>query len=410
MEVPAGKEQEHLFTTCVRCHSAGKIFSYRMTPEAWRKVRDFHHYVTPTVHLQMREMRWRPEADKVLAYLGREYAYGRAWQPPSTSLDGSWFIVGREPGKASYRGEATFAPGTGAGEYTVRGRLEYDDGSVESFDGEATLYGGTALRVRTRHNGNETRGAYVLVDGRLEGENHFPAPHFRTSASTWMRPDGAPRIVRVTPRYLLKGERTRLVVEGWKLPDVKAAEVAFTGAPVRVLSARRVSANAVELEVTSGAAKSGRARLRLKDLDAGAVTVAPKIDYIAVSPGTGRARLSGGPNYPAEGVQFEALAYSRGADAKSRKDDVLLGPVPATFTLAEEKTREDDDDLRWVGGIGPNGTYIPIGDYTPVASRKYSGEASGWVKVRAAYAQGRTTHRAEAKLAVTMPDFIPRIR
>jgi hypothetical protein len=129
--------------------------------------------------------------------------------------------------------------------------------------------------------------------------------------------------------------------------------------------------------------------------------VAPQIDSIAVLPGTGRARLAAGPAYPAEGVQFEAVAYS---------GDVALGPVPAKFQLEEESTRHDDDDLRWVGGIGPNGVYIPIGDYAPLPSRKYHGEASGWVKVVARYESGGKPLQADAKLAVTMPDFIPRIR
>ncbi|MBI5443490.1 MAG: quinohemoprotein amine dehydrogenase subunit alpha [Deltaproteobacteria bacterium] len=410
MEVPQGPEQVHLFATCVRCHSAGKVFSYRMTPEAWLKLRDFHHYVTPTVHLQMREMHWRPEAEKALGYLGRSYAYGRAWQAPPTRLEGSWFIVGREPGKGSYRGEAAISASQRAGDYTLKGKLEYEDGSSEDFEGDAVLYGDVALRTRTRHNGFETRGAYVFTEGELRGEHHFPAPHFRTSGATWIRKDSTPRVARVRPAFLLKGEKTTLTVEGTNLPEVKAADASFTGGAVRVLKAKRVNANALELQVVSDASGIGSARLKVKGLDAGPVRLAPRIDYIAVSPGTGRARLSGGPNYPAEGVQFEAIAYSRGAKAKDPKDDVALGPVPASFRLAEEKTRPGDDDLQWVGGIGPNGTYIPIGDYSPLASRKYHSEASGWVKVLARYAQGRQTYQAEGKLAVCVPDFIPRIR
>lgn len=404
MEVPEGSDQDLLFATCVRCHSAGKIFSYRMTPEAWKKVRDFHHYVTPTVHLQMREMRWRTEADKVLAYLGKAFAYGKAWQAPATNLEGSWFILGREPGKGTYRGEATVSP-RGDGEYTLKGVLEYADGSSEAFGGDAVLYGGIALRTRTQHNGFETRGAYVLSDGELRGENHFPAPHFRTSSATWTRKDGAPRVARVWPEYLLKGEKTTLRVEGQNLPEAKADDVAFVGGSVKVLGVQRVNTNVLELRVLSGNPKLAEAKLKIKGLDAGAVRLAPKIDLIAVSPSTGRARLSGGPNYPAEGVQFEAIAYAKGS-----KGDVALGPVPATFALAEEKTREDDDDLRWVGGISPNGTYIPIGDYAPVATRKYKAEASGWVKAVATYEHGGRAFKADGKLAVCVPDFIPRIR
>jgi hypothetical protein len=87
-----------------------------------------------------------------------------------------------------------------------------------------------------------------------------------------------------------------------------------------------------------------------------------------------------------------------------------LGPVPATFRLAEEKTRSDDDDLRWLGAIKPNGTYVPMGDYGPNPARNYSGENSGLVKVIAQYKRGAQTFKADAELAVTMPDYIQRIR
>jgi hypothetical protein len=80
------------------------------------------------------------------------------------------------------------------------------------------------------------------------------------------------------------------------------------------------------------------------------------------------------------------------------------------FSLAEEKTRPDDDDLRWLGGIGLNGTYLPVGDYAPNPLRNYSTENSGLVKVIARYRRGAQTWTAQAQLAVTMPDLIRRIR
>jgi hypothetical protein len=42
MEVPADSDEERLFATCVRCHTVGRIFSYRMTAGNWAKLRDFH--------------------------------------------------------------------------------------------------------------------------------------------------------------------------------------------------------------------------------------------------------------------------------------------------------------------------------------------------------------------------------
>ena len=404
VESPADKSEEQLYTTCVRCHTAGKIFSYRMTPAGWAGLRDFHLYIVPTVVFQMREMKWIAQADAVLAELAKKLPYGKPWSAPSAKLDGSWGVFGYEPGRGTYRGRARIAD-EGNAEYRVSGDLVYADGTSAAFAGEATLYGGYALRTRTKNNGFASHGAFIVAGNELRGEWHLPAPDFRTSASTWLRDDGATRIARVVPTFLLKGEKTTLTIEGLNLPEAAPADIAFAGAPVRVLSARRVAPDALRIEAVSSAARVGTAKLTVKGIAAGTVTLAPQIDHIAITPELGRARLSAGQHYPAEGVQFEAIAYAKGSSG-----GVALGPVPASFRLAEEKTRPDDDDLVWLGRILPNGTYLPLGDYGPNPMRNYSGENSGLVKVVASYKRGARTYRAEAKLAVTMPDFIARIR
>jgi quinohemoprotein amine dehydrogenase len=428
MEAPADQREERLFVTCVRCHSAGKIRSYRMTAASWAKIRDFHLWFDPAVVYQMREMHWREEAAAVLQGVPERYGYGQAWTAPRPQLAGRWTIVGYEPGKGSYLGEAEVEGGAD-GEYTLRGELRYSDRTKERFAGEATLYGGYALRTRTHHGKAETRGAYIVSGAEMKGENHFPAPRFRTSSATWVRQDAGPRVARVSPPFLLAGEKTTLRVEGVALPAVAAADVAFTGSSVAVLSARRAAPQVIELQVLATAAAPGEARLSVKGLDAGAVTVAPRIDYIAVTPATGRARLAGGRLVPAEGVQFQAIAYARKAKADEQRPalatagsavpaafepdpaaDLALGPVPATFRLAEEKTRPGDDDLKYVGAISANGTYLPRGHYGPLPSRASSLEGSGLVKVLASYQRGAKTYRAEGQLAVTVPDFVQRIR
>lgn len=421
VEAPAGPGEERLFATCVRCHSAGKIRSYRMTDGNWAKLRDFHLYMDPAIVFQMREMHWREEADAVLHELPRTLGYDRSWVAPKPKLDGRWVVVGHEPGKGNYRGEAQLTGGAD-GEYKVKGTLQYADRTTEPFEGEATLYGGYALRTRTRHAGAVTRGAYIVTETRIEGENHFPAPRFRTSTATWVRNDAGPRVVRVSPGFLISNEKTTLTVEGVDLPAVTPADVAFSGDSVKVLSARRIAPGALTLQVVATVRAVGSAKLTVKGLDAGAVALAPQIDRIAVTPVVGRARLSGGRHYPAEGVQFQAIAYAKGAAAaekqaavvpaalKSGEGDVALGPVPAKFTLVEEKTRDGDDDLRYVGAIAPNGSYVPKGDYRPMASRSYSTEGSGLVKVVATYERGGKSFRAEGQLTVTVPDYIQRIR
>jgi hypothetical protein len=418
MEAPADKDEERLFATCVRCHSAGKIRSYRMTAASWAKLRDFHLWVDPALVFQLREMHWREEAAAVLSELPTRYGYGQAWSAPAPRLAGRWIILGYEPGRGSYRGDAEVAD-RADGEYRLRGELRYADRTTERFEGEATLYGGYALRTRTRHGKAETRGAYIVSGAEMKGENHFPAPRFRTSSATWIRRDAGPRVARVTPAFLLAGEKTALRVEGVDLPAVAPADVSFAGGSVKVLSARRAGPEVVELQVVAAAAAPGEARLSVKGLDAGAVTLAPGIDYIAVTPGMGRARLAGGRLQPAEGVQFQAIAYARKAKADEPPpvarapdpgSDVALGPVPAAFRLAEEKTREGDDDLKYVGAISGNGSYVPRGDYRPIPSRASMLEGSGLVKVLATYRRGTRTYEAQAQLAVTVPDFVQRIR
>jgi len=407
-EEPSGKDEEKLFATCVRCHTAGKIRSYRMTAANWAKLRDFHLYIVPTVVYQMREMRWPAEADTVLAGLARTLPYGAAWSAPAPKLDGTWRVFGRQPGKGGYRGEAKIAA-SGDGEYAIRGSVTYDDGTAESFDGAGTLYGGFALRTRTSNNGYAARGAFVVRGDEIAGEWHLPAPEFRTSSARWLRDDGTPKVARIVPEFLVAGEKTTLVVEGLNLPDATAADVSFGGAAVKVLAATRVSNGALQLTVQSGATKLADAKVTVKGVAAGTVKLAPRIDGIAVQPDMGRARLSGGAHHPAEGVQFEAIAYANEGSGKKAMR-VPLGPVPATFRLAEEKTRPDDDDLKWVGEIRPNGSYVPLGDYGPNPARNYSAENSGLVKVLARYPRGGRTYTAEASLMVTVPDFIARIR
>lgn len=409
VEEPSGKDEEKVFAACVRCHTAGKIWSYRRTPESWAKLRDFHLYVVPTVVHQLREMRWVEEADAALAWLAQKLPYGKAWSAPAAKLAGNWGLFGYEPGKGAYRGEARITD-AGNGEYRLTGSVAYADGTDETFAGEATLYGGYALRTRTKNNGSAVHGAYIVRGDEATGEWHLPAPEFRTSAARWLRDDGTPKVARIVPGFLVAGEKTTLTVEGLNLPaDAKTADVSFGGAAVKVLAAKRVGPGALELAVVSGATKLADVRVTVKGIDAGTVKLAPRIDGIAVAPEMGRARVSGGVHYPAEGVQFEAIAYANDRGGK-KSVRVPLGPVPAAFRLAEEKTRPDDDDTQWLGAIKPNGSYVPAGDYGVNPTRTYSGDNTGLVKVLATYRRGARAFTAEAALMVTVPDYIARIR
>ena len=409
IETPSGADEEQLFATCVRCHSAAKIYSHRMTASAWEKLRDFHIYIDPAIIYQMREMHWRSEADTALKRLAQELPYSRAWTAPEAKPDGEWFLLGVEPGKGTYRGNATLKS-RGNDEYALEGVLSFSDGTSEAFSGEATLYGGYALRTRTSHNGSATMGAFSFLDGTISGEHHHSAPHFRTSSSTWFSVTQESRALRITPGYLLTDEETKILIEGIRLPEVKAEDIAVSTAEIEVLQATTTSPETIEVLLVYRGTGHGTASMSVKGLEAGSLKLAPRIDYLSISPATGRARVDGGANYPAEGVQFQAFAYSTGADAGKPSDDFLLGPVAADFSLAEEKTRPGDDDLVYLGAIQRDGTYLPSSDYNSIPGREYGGEGTGMVKVIAEYTRGVIPYTAEGRLVVTVPDYIQRLK
>ncbi len=409
VETPSGADEEQLFATCVRCHSAAKIYSYRMTEPAWQKLRDFHIYIDPAIIYQMREMYWRSEADKALKGLTEKLSYNRAWTAPDAKPGGEWFVLGVEPGKGNYRGNAMLQS-EGDDEYTLEGVLSFADGTFESFSGEATLYGGYALRTRTSQNGSATMGAFRFLDGTISGEHHHNAPNFRTSSSTWFQVTEKSRALRITPGYLLTGEQTTVLIEGINLPQVTTEDIVVSGDQVKVVQATTTSPETIEVILTYRGTDHGSMNVSVKGLEAPLLKLAPGIDYLSLSPELGRARVNGGINYPAEGVQFQAFAYSGGEDADSPLDDYLLGPVAADFSLAEEETRPGDDDLVYVGAIETDGTYLPSGDYNPIPAREYGGEGTGMVKVVAEYTRGEIAYTAEGRLVVTVPDYIQRLK
>jgi len=411
IETPVGEDEGQMFAACVRCHSAAKIYSYRMTATAWEKLREFHLYIVPTVMYQMREMHWLVEAQTALKFLSQKLPYEQAWTAPDAKPDGEWLLLGDEPGKGTYRGKVTITA-KGDDDYTLQGNLSFSDGTFETIQGEATLYGGYALRTRASQNGSATMGAFNFFDGTIRGAHHHNAPDFRTSSSSWYPVTGESRVLRATPGYLLSGEETKVLIEGVSLPQVKAKDISVSVADAEILEAKTTSPETIEVLLVYRGSGHGQANISVKGVESGSLelALAPAIDYLRVSPAMGRARLNGGLHYPAEGVQFQAYAYSAGADADDPADDFVLGPVAAAFNLAEEETRPNDDDLVYAGAIEADGTYLPIGDYGPIPAREYGGEGSGMVKVIATYTRGETPYTAEGRLAITVPDYIARIK
>ena len=122
-----------------------------------------------------------------------------------------------------------------------------------------------------------------------------------------------------------------------------------------------------------------------------ALAVYDTIDGIKVKPDWAMARV-GGVTFPKMSAQFEAWAYSNGADGKpDSPDDIDLGIVDASWTMEEYAATYNDDDIKFVGTLneatghftpnieGPNparsGSRNNVGDVWVVA--KYPGDAVG---------------------------------
>jgi quinohemoprotein amine dehydrogenase len=141
------------------------------------------------------------------------------------------------------------------------------------------------------------------------------------------------------------------------------------------------------------------------------VVVFDKVDGIRVLPELGRARVSSGAAYPPHGVQFVAWAVHYGKDGKAgTEDDLLLDPVEAEWWLEEEKTRDEDDDLKILETSILNGLYVPVTTYAPIETRHQRMEGVGLIAVGASSTVDGKKLKGRALLGVTVPDYVTHIK
>jgi quinohemoprotein amine dehydrogenase len=112
-------------------------------------------------------------------------------------------------------------------------------------------------------------------------------------------------------------------------------------------------------------------------------------------------------------AQFEAIAYSAGADGKPETaDDIPLGPVQAKWSLEEFYSTPDDDDVRFVGTInGTSGMFTPNIEGPNAERKKQSNNFGtnnyGDVWVDAEYTPpGGQPMKARSYLVVTIPVYV----
>lgn len=427
-EIPKNDMETRMYTACVRCHTWGKIASHKMTEEQWMDIRNLHLGYYPTVVPQMREMDWpkeskdlNPHFAKLFPFETQEY---RAWlkNRKDQDLSGTWVIAGYQPGMGYYKGSyAIKANATkGEDEYLIKRTVIYENGFTVSTEGEGTLFSEYHLRYAM---------APTPLTGRVEGVFDLDTATMGFSGKWWTvvqdsnaygneafyKTDAPAAVMAVFPQGLRKGAEASqiLTVVGVGIPEnVSPADIQFSDPNIKVTEVIASDAAGLVCKVNvADQAAVGLADISIKNLAFKGLKVFDRIDSISVSPRIGRARVSSGAAYPPQGVQFVARGISFGADGKKgTADDLVLDPVDAQWSLEEEKTREDDDDMEYLNTSIVNGLYTPVTTYAPIKTRKQNREGVGLIAVNAEFEDRGRQLTDRVKLAVTVPDFVTHLK
>ena len=426
-EVPKDKTEERIFTACVRCHTYGKIRSHRKTREQWVENLQMHLGYYPTAVPQMREMDWPKEAmelvDPLAEMLPMDTSEWRNWMQnrKDADLSGEWKAAGFQPGMGYYEGTYIFKANSkkGKDEYWVEKEVRYFNGTTLKLAGEGTLYGEYHLRYAL---------APTPLTGRIEGVFDLDAAGMGFGGKWWTvvqdtnaygneefyKADGSPRVFAVFPQALkADGSDQILTLVGVNLPaNLSAGDIGFSNADMAV---KGISAEngALQLKLSApGTAAMGPAGLSVKGVACDeSVIVYNKIDGIKIFPALGRARVSSGAAYPPHGVQFVARGVNFGADGQpDTADDLILDAVEAKWWLEEEKTRDNDDDLKYLQTAVINGLYTPVTTYGPIETRFQRREGVGLIAIGASFSDDGQEFKGRSLLGVTDPDFITHIK
>jgi quinohemoprotein amine dehydrogenase len=107
-------------------------------------------------------------------------------------------------------------------------------------------------------------------------------------------------------------------------------------------------------------------------------------------------------------VQFEAIAYANGPDGKpNTADDIILGAVPAKWSMQEFYATYGDDDTKFVGNLDVvTGLFTPAGE-GPSKERQDMRNNYGdvWVVAEIEGPKGKPIS-GRSYLVVTVPQYL----
>ena len=404
-------ENKLIGDTCARCHSYGRIAVQRRTEADWRKLVHFHVGQYPAIEIQAggRDRNWFEIANgDASRELGKVYGFdSESWSKWKTQkradASGNWRVVGYKPGTGAYEGKATVQR-LGDDKYSVDMTLHYENGTTEELKGSSIVYTGHEWRATLKKGDVAIQQVMTLADGgRSLSGRWFEANRDAVGGTLRaVRTDGAaPTVLSVQPAVIKAGTRARLTINGVGLDgDVSL------GSGVKVVAVGERSADRVVVEVESAPdAATGTREVKVGNARSGdALKVYQRIDYLKITPEHPMARVGdNGGSRPKVPAQLEALAYAAGPDGKQgTTDDLLIGPMPATWSLANlNKVAEEMQDVKYAGRIDSSGLFH-ANDAGTNPDRKYKANNVGELKVTATVKDGSETLQATAPLIVTV--------
>lgn len=427
-------------TTCIKCHSFGRVMSQRRTKSDWEALVAMHRGYYPLSDFQsFRRMAPIPTAppppgappfdarhpmDKAIAHLATAFPLRTPeWSAWSANmrmpkLAGRWSLSGQQPGKGPIYGQVTIAAKPGNDdEFTSEIQFVYArTGEIVKRTGRSLVYTGFQWRGRNFVSADKDPLREVMfVDSSMReiAGRWFTGAYEEIGMDVKLRRLGNDPVVLGLDRPALRVGTTGVTatIHGHNLPSASPADIDFgRGVKVSKVIGSTPDTLKVELDIAADA-PLGRRDIFIAGASAPAAAVVfDRVDTIKVTPLAGMARV-GGANFPKQFQQFEAIAYANGPDGKpDTKDDLDLGPVSVAWSIDEFTATYGDDDKEWVGKIDDNGLFTPNID-GPNPARRNGGNNIGDVWVVATYNPAaadkkKAPLRGRAHLLVTVPLYM----
>jgi quinohemoprotein amine dehydrogenase len=425
-------------TICSKCHSMGRVILQRRTKTDWEYLIAMHRGYYPISDFQAfrrlgplqtlpgpdgRPPDNRQPMEKAIAHLSTAFPLATpewsAWSANmrAPKLAGRWAFAGYQPGKGPVYGVVTISPGAAEDEFITACDAVYArNGQALQRTGKAIVYTGYQWRGRSLAGDQDKEGMREVMF--VDRDMHQMTGRWFTGAYEEIGMDvrldrigNDPVVLGLDRMAIKKGATGTIAIHGINLPANVMADGIDLGRGVKVTRVVSSTPTMVKAEVeVSSDAPIGKRDVFVAgaSLPAGAV-VYDKVDAIKVRPQAGMARL-GGINFPKGFAQFEAIAYSNGADGKpGTKDDIEIGPVEAAWRMDEYASTYGDDDIQFVGKLDNNGFFTPnVDGPNPARHNHTNNYGDVWVVATYHPPDGKDAApvRGRAHLLVTVPLYI----